>query len=153
MEKELIHRLTLVSQPGLATADLAFSPPKQSPSAPIILDKEVRAIFLLFLVRILHSYRGAIQFSRIHPQIQTKLQKDIFIQPCDQKRFKEELSNSQAFQIFIQERGPPYRQTDLFDKLIEQYIDTKEYDCESYELCEAVRSGIWMKHIFLKFSG
>ena len=51
LEKELIHRLTLVSQPGLATADLAFSPSKQAPSAPPILDKEVRAIFLLFLVR------------------------------------------------------------------------------------------------------
>ena len=35
LEKEVIHRLTLVSQPGLVAADLAFPPQKQSPSPPV----------------------------------------------------------------------------------------------------------------------
>ena len=36
LEKEVIHRLTLVSQPGLVAADLAFPPQKQSPSPPVL---------------------------------------------------------------------------------------------------------------------
>ena len=91
-------------------------------------------------VRILHNYRSAIQFSRIHPTIQTKLQRELFLSQSDHKRFKEELSNSQAFQIFIQERGPPYRQTDLFDDLVEDHVETGRFDTESFELCEEVRT-------------
>ena len=99
----------------------------------------MRAIFLLFLIRILSGYRSAIQFTRIHPEISTILQKDKFVQSADQKKFKDELANSQAFQIFIQERGPPYRQTDLFDRLIEDHKDNETYDTESYELCEDIK--------------
>ena len=66
VEKELIHRLTLASQPGLATADLAFLPSKQAPSAPEILDKEVRAIFLLFLVRTLQDWVLSFNYLKIN---------------------------------------------------------------------------------------
>ena len=64
VEKELIHRLTLASQPGLATADLAFLPSKQAPSPPEILDKEVRSIFLLFLVRTLQKRVSRLKISK-----------------------------------------------------------------------------------------
>ena len=94
LEKEVIHRLTLVSQPGLVAADLAFPPQKQSPSPPVILDKEIRAIFLSFLVKTLYGYRKALQFTRIHPSIQTRLVEDMFISPNDEKTFKADLSKA-----------------------------------------------------------
>ena len=68
--------------------------PKQSPSPPVILDKEIRAIFLSFLVKTLYGYRKALQFTRIHPSIQTRLVEDMFISPNDEKTFKSDLSKA-----------------------------------------------------------
>jgi len=89
LEKEVIHRLTLVSQPGLVAADLAFPPQKQSPSPPVILDKEIRAIFLSFLVKTLYGYRKALQFTRIHPSIQTRLVEDMLFHRMMKKHSKQ----------------------------------------------------------------
>ena len=104
LEKEIIHRLTLVSQPGLVAADLAFPPQKQSPSPPVILDKEIRAIFLSFLVKTLYGYRKALQFTRIHPSIQTRLVEDMFISPNDEKTFKADLSKVRFYTVTLMPR-------------------------------------------------
>ena len=105
LEKEIIHRLTLVSQPGLVAADLAFPPQKQSPSPPVILDKEIRAIFLSFLVKTLYGYRKALQFTRIHPSIQTRLVEDMFISPNDEKTFKADLSKARFYTVTLMPRN------------------------------------------------
>ena len=61
------------------------------------LDKEIRAIFLSFLVKTLYGYRKALQFTRIHPSIQTRLVEDMFISPNDEKTFKADLSKARFF--------------------------------------------------------
>ena len=71
--------------------------PKHSPSPPVILDKEIRAIFLSFLVKTLYGYRKALQFTRIHPSIQTRLVEDMFISPNDEKTFKADLSKARFY--------------------------------------------------------
>ena len=107
---KVIHRLTLAAQPALVTADLAFKPLKQTPSAPTILDKEVRAIFVSFFARILHGYRRALQFTRIHPRLQTRLMEDRFLDAhTEADSFKARLTKSQSFQSFVETRGVPYR--------------------------------------------
>jgi hypothetical protein len=80
------------------SADLAFPPKKLVQSPGPILDKEVRAIFLMTLVRILSNYRSSLQFSRIHPEVQTKLNRQEFLQSADPQDFKVQLSRSQSFQ-------------------------------------------------------
>ena len=62
----------------------------------------------------------------------------MFISPNDEKTFKADLSKSQSFAMFIQDRGPSYRSTDLFDQL----IDGKpcyDYETDSFELGEEIR--------------
>lgn len=140
IDKELVHRLTLAAKPALVAADLAFPPPKIEPSPPCILDKEVRAIILLALVKVLHNYRSALQFSRIHPIVQVKLGRQEFLQSNDSHDFKNILCSSQAFQIFIQDRGPSYRPLDLFDKLVDEFNTKADYDTKSMELSREVRT-------------
>ena len=51
------HALTLVLQPHLSTADLAFSPNPQSSNgkSSIMLDKEIRAVFMRMFAQLLQG--------------------------------------------------------------------------------------------------
>ena len=62
----------------------------------------------------------------------------MFISPNDEKTFKADLSKSQSFAMFIQERGPSYRPTDLFDQLIDKK-PSNNYETDSFELGEEIR--------------
>ena len=91
------------------------------------------------LVRILSNYRSSLQFSRIHPEVQTKLNRQEFLQSADPQDFKVQLSRSQSFQVFIEKRGPSFRVLDLFDKMMEDYDEKKiEYDTQSITLTRRV---------------
>ena len=129
-----------MKKPALVSADLAFPPKKLAQSPGPILDKEVRAIFLMTLVRILSNYRSSLQFSRIHPEVQTKLNRPEFLQSADPQDFKVKLSAAQSFQVFVQERGPSFRPLDLFDNLMEDYDDKNptEFDTQSITLSREV---------------
>merc|ERR1712062_310391 len=74
--------------------------------------------------------------------IQSRLVEDRFISPTDEKTFRAQIINSQSFSIFLQDRGPAYRPTDLFDKLIEEESKkriTNEYEIGNYELSNEVK--------------
>ena len=52
--------------------------------------------------------------------------------------FSESGNQSQSFAMFIQERGPSYRPTDLFDQLIDKK-PSDDYETDSFELGEEIR--------------
>ena len=92
------------------------------------------------LVRILSNYRSSLQFSRIHPEVQTKLNRQEFLQSADPQDFKVKLSAAQSFQVFVQERGPSFRPLDLFDNLMEDFDEKNppEFDTQSITLSREV---------------
>ena len=53
-------------------------------------------------------------------------------------RVPESGNQSQSFAMFIQERGPSYRPTDLFDQLIDKK-PSDDYETDSFELGEEIR--------------
>lgn len=50
------HSLTLVLQPHLSTADLAFTNPPLNGKPPFMVDKEIRAVFMRMFAQLLQGY-------------------------------------------------------------------------------------------------
>ncbi|KAF9824718.1 hypothetical protein SFRURICE_010325, partial [Spodoptera frugiperda] len=63
----LQEALALVLQPELRSADSAFAPPPPASSPPHMLDKEIRAVFMRTLAKLLQGYRHCLTIIRIHP--------------------------------------------------------------------------------------
>ncbi|XP_054259178.1 myotubularin-related protein 13-like isoform X2 [Macrosteles quadrilineatus] len=61
--------LGLVLQPDLICADHAFppSPPPPLPP-PVVLDKQIRAVFMRTFAQLLQGYRSFLTIIRIHPK-------------------------------------------------------------------------------------
>ena len=58
----LQEALALVLQPELRSADSAFAPPPPASSPPHMLDKEIRAVFMRTLAKLLQGYRYVFYF-------------------------------------------------------------------------------------------
>ncbi|XP_033127612.1 myotubularin-related protein 13-like isoform X3 [Anneissia japonica] len=122
---EKLHReLTMVLCPDLQIADLAF-PPSSSKgcSKPEFLDKEIRAIFMRLQVEMLLGYRLSLTIIRIHPKPVISFNKGLYLMQRGLfgEEFLSKLYDSMSFVTFVNERGPPYRICDIFDKLVANY--------------------------------
>nr|XP_039258097.1 myotubularin-related protein 5-like isoform X1 [Styela clava] len=119
-----VELLTKVLCPDLAVADYAYPPEHINTSEPEKLDKEIRAIFLRLFCQLLMGYRSCLQVCRIHPRPIIRFQKDLFLNVRGYDRidsgisaeFMPKLVESQAFSLFVQEEGPPYRRLNIFDR-------------------------------------
>ncbi|KAF5928236.1 hypothetical protein HPG69_014841 [Diceros bicornis minor] len=60
--------LSMVLDPDLELADLAFPPPTTSTSSLKMQDKELRAVFLRLFAQLLQGYRWCLHMVRIHPE-------------------------------------------------------------------------------------
>uniref|UniRef100_A0A452ETC8 UDENN domain-containing protein n=1 Tax=Capra hircus TaxID=9925 RepID=A0A452ETC8_CAPHI len=60
--------LSMVLDPELELADLAFPPPTTSISSLKMQDKELRAVFLRLFAQLLQGYRWCLHTVRIHPE-------------------------------------------------------------------------------------
>ncbi|XP_053108405.1 myotubularin-related protein 5 isoform X3 [Hemicordylus capensis] len=107
LPEPLLHQtreaLSLVLDPELEMADLAFPPSTISASSLKMQDKEIRAVFLRLFAQLLQGYRWCLHIIRIHPEPVIRFHKVL---------------EGMAFAGFVTERGPPYRDTDLFDELV-----------------------------------
>lgn len=56
--------LALVLQPELRSADSAFAPPPPASSPPHMLDKEIRAVFMRTLAKLLQGYRFVVYIKK-----------------------------------------------------------------------------------------
>ncbi|KAF6121585.1 SET binding factor 1 [Phyllostomus discolor] len=112
--------LSMVLDPELELADLAFPPPAASPSSLKMQDKELRAVFLRLFAQLLQGYRWCLHMVRIHPEPVIRFHKAAFLgqRGLVEDDFLMKVLEGMAFAGFVSERGVPYRPTDLFDELV-----------------------------------
>lgn len=113
--------LALVLQPELRAADFAFAPPPPTASPAGMLDKEIRAVFMRTLARLLQGYRHCLTLIRIHPSPMLTFHKAGFMgaRGLSQCQFTQRLLDSMFFNGFVAERGPPWRPCDIWDELVQ----------------------------------
>ncbi|XP_032972830.1 myotubularin-related protein 5 isoform X1 [Rhinolophus ferrumequinum] len=112
--------LSMVLDPELELADLAFPPPTVSTSSLKMQDKELRAVFLRLFAQLLQGYRWCLHMVRIHPEPVIRFHKAAFLgqRGLVEDDFLMKVLEGMAFAGFVSERGVPYRPTDLFDELV-----------------------------------
>ncbi|KAL2775408.1 myotubularin-related protein 5 isoform 2 [Daubentonia madagascariensis] len=112
--------LSMVLDPELELADLAFPPPTTSTSSLKMQDKELRAVFLRLFAQLLQGYRWCLHVVRIHPEPVIRFHKAAFLgqRGLLEDDFLMKVLEGMAFAGFVSERGVPYRPTDLFDELV-----------------------------------
>ncbi|KOB77718.1 Myotubularin-related protein 13, partial [Operophtera brumata] len=103
-----LEALALVLQPELRSADSAFAPPPPSASPPHMLDKEIRAVFMRTLAKLLQGYRHCLTIIRIHPAPVLTFHKMGFLglRGLSQCQFTARLLDSMFFNGLVAERGP-----------------------------------------------
>ncbi|KAF0883201.1 MTMR5 protein, partial [Crocuta crocuta] len=112
--------LSMVLDPELELADLAFPPPSTNTSSLKMQDKELRAVFLRLFAQLLQGYRWCLHMVRIHPEPVIRFHKAAFLgqRGLVEDDFLMKVLEGMAFAGFVSERGVPYRPTDLFDELV-----------------------------------
>ncbi|XP_038535372.1 myotubularin-related protein 5 isoform X5 [Canis lupus familiaris] len=112
--------LSMVLDPDLELADLAFPPPTANASSLKMQDKELRAVFLRLFAQLLQGYRWCLHMVRIHPEPVIRFHKAAFLgqRGLMEDDFLMKVLEGMAFAGFVSERGVPYRSTDLFDELV-----------------------------------
>ncbi|XP_040346395.1 myotubularin-related protein 5 isoform X1 [Herpailurus yagouaroundi] len=112
--------LSMVLDPELELADLAFPPPSANASSLKMQDKELRAVFLRLFAQLLQGYRWCLHMVRIHPEPVIRFHKAAFLgqRGLVEDDFLMKVLEGMAFAGFVSERGVPYRPTDLFDELV-----------------------------------
>ncbi|KAM6436327.1 myotubularin-related protein 5 isoform 5-T5 [Liasis olivaceus] len=124
LPEPLLHQtreaLSMVLDPELEMADLAFPPSTISASSLKMQDKEIRAVFLRLFAQLLQGYRWCLHIIRIHPEPVIRFHKAAFLgqRGLVEDDFLPKVLEGMAFAGFVTERGPPYRETDLFDELV-----------------------------------
>ncbi|XP_066490713.1 myotubularin-related protein 5 isoform X3 [Tiliqua scincoides] len=112
--------LSMVLDPELETADLAFPPSTISASSLKMQDKEIRAVFLRLFAQLLQGYRWCLHMIRIHPEPVIRFHMAAFLgqKGLVEDDFLPKMLEGMAFAGFVTERGLPYRDIDLFDELV-----------------------------------
>lgn len=111
--------LSLILQPELSCADHAFPPLAIRAPQPVMLDKEIRAVFMRTFAQLLQGYRSCLTIIRIHPKPVITFHKAAFLgernlKDCD---FTTRVLDCMFFTSFVAERGPPWRTCDVWDEL------------------------------------
>nr|XP_056701885.1 myotubularin-related protein 5 [Euleptes europaea] len=124
LPEPLLHQtqdaLSMVLDPELEIADLAFPPSSISASSLKMQDKEIRAVFLRLFAQLLQGYRWCLHIIRIHPEPVIRFHKAAFLgqRGLVEDDFLPKVLEGMAFAGFVTERGAPYRTMDLFDELV-----------------------------------
>lgn len=131
--------LTMVLQPQLSRADLAFTNTMSSNGADTnceMQDKEIRAVFMRTVAQLLQGYRSCLTLIRIHPKPVITFHKAGFLGArdlvnCD---FLSRVLDSMFFTSFITERGPPWRTCDAWDELYSSMTDLTRTELQNPKL-------------------
>ncbi|CAL4080471.1 unnamed protein product, partial [Meganyctiphanes norvegica] len=112
--------LSKVLHPDLSLADNAF-PSSQSlrPFQPVIVDKEIRAVFMRMFAELLQGYRSCLTIIRIHSKPVITFHKASFLgmRGMVENEFAMKVLDCMFFTSFVSERGPPWRVCDTWDEL------------------------------------
>lgn len=86
----------------------------------IWMDKMLRAVFVRLFAQLFAGYRYCLLVIRINPKPVICFNKQAFLSQhrlSHENEFMNRLLDSMSFQKFIEERGPSYRNCDVFDEL------------------------------------
>lgn len=134
---QLTSLLIHVTRPQTIHADKAFFKTNLAqPSTPEIMDKEIRAIFLRTITLILQGYRSCLTVIRIHPKSLISFHKASFLgqRGFVDNEFMTRLLESMFFEKFVETRGSPYRECDLFDFLQATLHETLKEERGDYDV-------------------
>ncbi|KAL5252867.1 hypothetical protein ACHWQZ_G015591 [Mnemiopsis leidyi] len=115
----LTHCLKLILDPKYLLSDLAYAPPPRTISPPALQDKEIRAVFMQFFSWMLAQYRCCLIVVRSHPKpvIVFNDKRFLEIRSFQNEQIVLRLFDTMSFLHFIEDYGPPYRVSTLFDDL------------------------------------
>ncbi|KHJ99863.1 DENN domain protein [Oesophagostomum dentatum] len=114
--ERLTSRLQRVLSPELTTADFAMPAALPPPLEPHLLDKEIRACFVLFFSELLYGYRSCLELVRLHRHPLIVFHKAAFMGMRHlSSPLLHDLFEGQMFQLFVATRGLPFRECDIFD--------------------------------------
>ncbi|KAM4747939.1 myotubularin-related protein 5 [Rhinophrynus dorsalis] len=145
LPEPLLHHvqeaLSLVLDPALQIADLAFPPSSITASTLRMQDMEVRAVFLRLFAQILQGYRCCLQLIRVHPEPVIRFHKASFLgqRGLVEDDFLTKVLEGMAFAGFVTERGAPYRSLDLFDELVAYEVKRLQYEGSQQRIMKHVR--------------
>lgn len=134
--------LTMVLQPQLSQADLAFvnvpsfASLQNSETKCAMQDKEIRAVFMRTIAQLLQGYRSCLTMIRVHPKPVITFHKAGFLGArdlvnCD---FLSRVLDSMFFTSFITERGPAWRTCDAWDELYSSMTDLTRSELQNPKL-------------------
>ncbi|XP_047497581.1 myotubularin-related protein 13-like isoform X3 [Penaeus chinensis] len=112
--------LSKVLHPDLSTADNAFPSSAGIRASPhIVMDKEIRAVFMRMFAELLQGYRSCLTIIRIHSKPVITFHKASFLgnRGMVDNEFVGKVLDCMFFTTFVTERGPPWRVCDLWDDL------------------------------------
>ncbi|XP_069180959.1 myotubularin-related protein 13 isoform X4 [Procambarus clarkii] len=112
--------LSRVLHPDLNSADNAFPSSSGIRASPhIMIDKEIRAIFMRMFAELLQGYRSCLTLIRIHSKPVITFHKASFLgnRGMVDNDFVGKVLDCMFFTTFVSERGPPWRVCDLWDDL------------------------------------
>ncbi|XP_053680631.1 myotubularin-related protein 13 [Anopheles nili] len=113
------HALRMVLHPELALADLAFPQGSNVHKNDVMLDKEIRAVFMRLFAQLLQGYRSYLTLIRINPKPIIQFHRAGFLGAREllDCEFLSRVLDSMFFTGFVTERGPPWRACDAWDEL------------------------------------
>ncbi|XP_058057727.1 myotubularin-related protein 13 [Anopheles bellator] len=116
------NALRTVLHPELALADLAFPSAIQffrEQRNDVMLDKEIRAVFMRLFAQLLQGYRSYLTLIRINPKPIIQFHRAGFLGARElvDCEFLSRVLDSMFFTGFVTERGPPWRACDAWDEL------------------------------------
>uniref|UniRef100_A0AC35U8W4 UDENN domain-containing protein n=1 Tax=Rhabditophanes sp. KR3021 TaxID=114890 RepID=A0AC35U8W4_9BILA len=119
----LKYMLEVTWNPLIEYADDALQEGVPPLSTPKSLDLKLRACFMRFFIDILYGYRSCLQLIRFYESPLVTFHKTAFlgIREMDDSKLMHDLVSSPMFQSFINDRGIPYRNMDLFDSLVTKF--------------------------------
>ncbi|XP_069951070.1 myotubularin-related protein 13 isoform X4 [Cherax quadricarinatus] len=112
--------LSRVLHPDLSSADNAFPSSSGIRASPhVMIDKEIRAVFMRMFAELLQGYRSCLTIIRIHSKPVITFHKASFLgnRGMADHEFVGKVLDCMFFTTFVTERGPPWRVCDLWDDL------------------------------------
>ena len=119
------------------------------------IDKLLRAVFVRLFAQLFAGYRYCLLIIRINPKPVICFNKAKFLSQhsmCENE-FMNRLLDSMSFQRFIEERGPSYRNCDVFDDLyavIQSQLKEEleqEMDLKNYQNSKNAANSLAMQHL------
>ncbi|KAK3881737.1 hypothetical protein Pcinc_013820 [Petrolisthes cinctipes] len=112
--------LSKVLHPDLSSADNAFPSSAGIRATPhVMVDKEIRAVFMRMFAELLQGYRSCLTIIRIHSKPVITFHKASFLgsRGLVDNEFLVKVLDCMFFTTLVSERGPPWRVCDLWDDL------------------------------------